>query len=406
MQTKPANSVQVENAIEVKDLWEQFRIYHERSPSLKEKIVRFYKTSYEDFWALKNVTLNVKKGESIGVIGENGSGKSTLLKCIAKILPPTKGEAKANGKVSALIEIGTGFHQELTGKENVYLYAAILGFSKKEIDKRFDDIVSFAGLEQFIDTPVRSYSSGMYIRLGFAVAANVDADIILIDEVLAVGDELFQVKCIDKIEEFKNQGKTIFFVSHALGLVDKICDRCIWMENGEIKADGPTTSVIGKYQTSLAQKEEEAEDQTTESRWGSREVEYTDVSFIDSKGKKRNTFRTGESLTIQMAYNAHKKVDKPVFGVVFYCKDGTSATSSTTKSSKKKIDFVTGKGIVKYRISCLYLLPSIYDVTVYIYDYDLRRPFDHHHQVYPLKVVPGKFTEPEGVFHLDAEWEI
>lgn len=234
-------------AIEIRDVWEKYRLYHDKTNSLKEFLVRWRRATYEEFWALKGVTLDVKKGEVLGIIGANGSGKSTLLKCIARTIEPSRGTVKVNGRVSALLELGAGFHPDLTGRENIFINGAMLGMKRREIKERFDSIVSFAELEQFIDMPVRSYSSGMYMRLGFSVAVHVEPEILLIDEVLAVGDQEFQEKCKRKIGEFKQAGGTIVFVSHSLSDIVGYCSRCAWIHQGELAALGKPDSVVGSY---------------------------------------------------------------------------------------------------------------------------------------------------------------
>ncbi|MGH8890340.1 MAG: ABC transporter ATP-binding protein, partial [Acidothermaceae bacterium] len=219
-----------EIAVRVDNVSKRFRLYHERNQSLKAAMMRGGRANYDEFWALKDVSLEVPTGTTFGLIGQNGSGKSTLLKCMAKILRPDQGSISVHGKVSALLELGAGFHQELSGRENVYLNGSILGLSKKQIDAKFDEIVDFAGLEKFIDTPVKNYSSGMYVRLGFSVAINVDPDVLLVDEVLAVGDENFQRKCSEKFADLRASGKTIVLVSHGLDTVRTMCERAAWLE--------------------------------------------------------------------------------------------------------------------------------------------------------------------------------
>ncbi|TMK87685.1 MAG: ABC transporter ATP-binding protein, partial [Actinobacteria bacterium] len=235
------------SVITVEEVSKRFRLYHERNQSLKIWMMRGRRATFEEFWALRDVSLEMEEGKTFGLIGENGSGKSTLLKCIAKILRPDSGRIGVTGKVSALLELGAGFHPELSGRENVYLNGSILGLGKRDLDRIFDDIVGFAGLERFIDTPVKNYSSGMYIRLGFSVAINVDPDILLIDEILAVGDEQFQRKCNEKFAEFKDQGKTVVIVSHALGSVRNMCDRVALLDHGRVKELGPASEVIDAY---------------------------------------------------------------------------------------------------------------------------------------------------------------
>lgn len=233
--------------IETTNLWKKFRIYHDRAYSLKERLIFWNRNRSEDFWALKGINLQIPLGATVGLIGRNGSGKSTLLKIISRILYPTKGEIKVNGRVSTLLELGAGFHPDFTGRENIYLNASILGLTRKEIKERLNDIIAFAELGDFIDNPVRNYSSGMYMRLGFAVAVHVEPDILLIDEVLAVGDLAFQEKCLVRIRELQKQGKTIIFVTHAPKQIDELCDLAFWLDHGEIRSSGPAGEVSRSY---------------------------------------------------------------------------------------------------------------------------------------------------------------
>ena len=233
--------------IDIRDLWEHYRLYHDRTHSLKEVLVRFRRARYEDLWALRGVTMRVEPGEAVGVIGANGSGKSTLLKCVARVIEPSRGTVSVRGRVSALLELGAGFHPDLTGRENVFINGAMLGMTRREIRARFDDIVAFSELEQFIDSPVRTYSSGMYMRLGFSVAVHVDPDVLLVDEVLAVGDEQFQAKCRARIAAMKARGVTILFVSHDLPRVQEVCDRVVWLDRGVVRAEGVPAEVVREY---------------------------------------------------------------------------------------------------------------------------------------------------------------
>lgn len=235
------------NAIEVKNVFKSFKIYYDKPNTLKERLVFWNKKKEDSNIVLKNINLNIKKGESVALIGTNGSGKSTLLKLMTKIIYPTSGKIRVNGKLTSLLELGAGFHQDFTGRENIYFNASIFGLTKKEIDKRIDQIIEFSELGEYIDSPVRTYSSGMYMRLAFSVAINVDADILLIDEILAVGDQHFQDKCLKKLLELKNSEKTIIIVSHSLESVKLLCDRAIWLYNGEIKMDDTPKKVVSEY---------------------------------------------------------------------------------------------------------------------------------------------------------------
>lgn len=237
-----------DNVIEVKNVWKKFKIYHDKPHTLKDKVLFWNRNKYEVRWVLEDISFEVKKGESIGIIGKNGSGKSTLLKLLTKIIYPNKGSINMKGRVAGLLELGAGFHPDLSGRDNIYINASIFGLSKKEIDKAFQEIVDFAELQDFIDNPVRTYSSGMYMRLAFAVAINIHADILLIDEILAVGDISFQEKCLNKLKEIKKSGVTIVIVSHSLEQIERFCDKSIWIHSGQIAALGKCEVVHKKYE--------------------------------------------------------------------------------------------------------------------------------------------------------------
>lgn len=238
-------------AVRVDDVSKRFRLYHERNQTLKSAILRGKTSRHEDFWALENVSFEVQAGTTHGLIGPNGSGKSTLLKCLAKIYWPTKGHIEYRGRMASLLEVGSGFHLELSGRENIYLNGSILGMSKKEIDSKFDEIVDFSGVERFLDQPVKNYSSGMYVRLGFSIAIHVDPDILVVDEVLSVGDEDFQRKSFQKFLEFKKQGKTIILVTHAMPVIEEICDQVSWLSSGRLVSTGDAREVVKSYQASV-----------------------------------------------------------------------------------------------------------------------------------------------------------
>lgn len=241
-----------EIAVRVENVSKSFRMYHERNQTIKAAIMRGRTSVHEDFWALKDVTFDVPAGSTFGLIGSNGSGKSTLLKCLANIYYPNKGSITHFGKLAAMLEVGSGFHTELSGRENIYLNGSILGMKNKEIAAKFDEIVAFSGVEQFIDQPVKNYSSGMYVRLGFAIAINIDPDILVVDEVLAVGDAEFQEKCFQKFRDFKKVGKTVILVSHSMGTVREMCDQAAWLSHGELKTVGEAGATIDAYLGSLS----------------------------------------------------------------------------------------------------------------------------------------------------------
>ncbi len=411
------------DVIKIRDVSKKFKIYHEKDLNLKYAILNFLtgrKSSYYDeFWALKNINMDIKKGETIGIIGENGSGKSTLLKLVAKILFPDQGDIDTKGKIAALIEIGAGFHSELSGRENIYINGSILGFTKKEIDSNLDAIIEFSGLERFIDNPIKTYSSGMYVRLGFSVAIHVRPDILLVDEILAVGDENFQKKCLQKIDGFKQEGKTIILVSHDLQTVEDICDRVFLLHDGLVAAEGNPADVISEYHRILFGEEErilraEEEEPTPEDkapsppekdRWGSGEVKITGIEFLNDKDEKSDVFRTGDFLKVRIHYNAQKRITKPVFGTAFYREDGLHISGPNTKTSDYIIDYIDGEGYVDYIIPAIPHLPGVYDLTVAIVDFSLLETYDHWHRCFRFRVIESdQIKERNGVVYIPSEW--
>lgn len=358
-----------ENAIEVRDLKKKFKIYFDKGHMLKERIIFANRNKHEDRWVLNGISFDVKKGEAIGLIGKNGCGKSTTLKLLNRIIYPNGGSIEIEGKVSSLIELGAGFHEDMTGRENIYINASIFGLTKKQIDERLDDIIRFSELEEFIDNPVRTYSSGMYMRLAFSVAINVDADVLLIDEILAVGDVNFQEKCFQKLKDVKRNGTTIVIVSHSLGQIEKICDRVIWIEKGLIKEDGLPRVVNKHYlekmeynrleraeqeyvmqkeaeerkrkeeekvraQASEEKKQEEQRRKIEEERnkrnascreiceqccpdarrEGTQQIEVTSVRMLNSKREMCQAFSTGEPIILELEYK--KNIDRDIYGSI------------------------------------------------------------------------------------------
>ena len=350
-------------AVEISDVSKMFKLYHENVRSLKEKVLFFGRRGYEEFWALNDINIQVKEGETLGIIGANGSGKSTLLKCITKILYPTKGRIVTNGSIAALLELGAGFQPDLTGRENIYLNASILGFSKKEVDRRFDDIVGFAELERFIDNHVRNYSSGMFIRLGFAIAINVDPDILMIDEVLAVGDEAFQRKCLDRIDEIQASGKTIIFVTHNVELTKEICTSVVMLESGNIVKEGNPREVVAYYHQSMETTQEGAER-------GTKQIQVTGVGFLDDKGNVSTNFHTGQQMRIRVHYKAEVPVEDPVFGFSIEDYRGFTAFGTNTKLKAVQMGTMEGEGIVEFDLQQLPMLEGKYFVSVAIHSRD------------------------------------
>src|ERR671924_1784576 len=293
----------------------QFRVYPQRHVTLKEAIVRRRQLRPVEVWALRDVSFQIDPGESVGFMGRNGSGKTTLLRLLAGVFRPTSGRLAVTGRVGSLLELGAGFHQDFTGRDNIYLSASIYGLGKKEVDRRFDSIVAFSELERFIDLPVRTYSAGMYMRLGFSIAVNVDADVLLLDEVFAVGDEAFQRKCIDRILAFKQQGKTIAFVSHSGAALERMCDRALLLRQGVVEYDGETGEAIRRYQQLLAGEENPAERAAGLREWGSGEARVTDVRLLGPDGEPREFFSAGDSLALHIGVEAQEDIAAPTLGV-------------------------------------------------------------------------------------------
>jgi len=395
--------VSVASAISVEHVSKMYRLYHERNQSLKSVVMQRARVKYESFMALDDISLEIPAGGTFGLIGENGCGKSTLLKCIARILRPESGTIRTEGKISALLELGAGFHPELSGRDNVYLNGAILGLSKKQLDARFDEIVGFAGLEHFIDTPVKNYSSGMYVRLGFSVAINVDPDILLVDEVLAVGDEEFQRRCSEKFAELKHSGKTVVIVSHALGSVRNLCDEVALLEHGKLIATGPAGQVIDEY---LAEVHVDREaDGEYGSRWGSGEGKIERVELLTGAGAPATDIHTGDPLTIRMHYALSEPIPQPVFGVAIQTLEGFTVTGPNTRQAGAVPDQLSGTGHVDLRVDRLMLAPGTYDLSVSLYDYSCQHAFDFRYRTLRFDVERGDPVEEHGVMALGGSWE-
>ena len=392
------------DVITVENVSKRFRLYHERNQSLKISMLRGRRAQFEEFWALRDVSFEVQDGLTFGLIGENGSGKSTLLKCIAKILRPDSGRIRVTGKVSALLELGAGFHPELSGRENIYLNGSILGLGKRELDRKFDEIVGFAGLERFIDTPVKNYSSGMYVRLGFSVAINVDPDILLIDEILAVGDEHFQRRCNEKFADFKREGRTILIVSHALGSVRNLCDRVALLDHGRVKELGPANEVIDAYLGNVhTDRSEPTEDGA---RWGSGEVQLSRVEVLGAGGTPTSWVRTGALATLRLHYSARTPIRRPVFKVVVTRMDGIDVSGLNTRDSDCILEEIAGEGYVDLVIDHLPLLPGTYDISASVHDFTQLHDYDVRHRALRFDVEPGDHPGAVGIVTMGGEWRV
>jgi lipopolysaccharide transport system ATP-binding protein len=433
------------NAIEVLHASKVYRRFgHKRqfatlkSALLRGSLIRDLRPD-ETFTALDDVSFTLPAGRTLGVIGRNGSGKSTLLKLVAGITKPSAGTVRVAGRISALIELGAGFHPEISGRENVFINGIMLGLSKREIARRFDEIVDFAELRPFIDAPVKTYSSGMYMRLGFAVAIHVDPDVLLVDEVLAVGDEGFTHKCLDKFSEFKRRGKTILLVTHSLGLVERFCDEALWLDQGRMSGMGDPKRIVGAYITDVEQSEEQqlaasdarAQEATqpvspdepgaavlpdhpvetaaapadmfkaTEGRWGSREVEITDVMFSTNDGERAHVFHTGERVDIRIRMRSALPVEDFVVGIGLFNAEGVCCYGTNTSLDAYRSERLFGDGEAVFSIDSLDLVEGTYKVDVAVHKLD-GYPYDYHRLLYTFRVKSR--TKDVGIYRPRHRW--
>jgi ABC-type polysaccharide/polyol phosphate transport system ATPase subunit len=406
----------------------------------------------ETFQALRGVTLSVPKGCTYGVIGRNGSGKSTLLKCVAGITRPTEGEVKVDGRISALIELGAGFHPEISGRENIFINGIMLGLTKREIQRRFDEIVEFADMRDFIDAPVKTYSSGMYMRLGFAVAVHVDPEVLLVDEVLAVGDQGFTHKCLDKFSEFRRRNKSILLVTHSLDLVEKFCDTAHWLDHGVTKGEGDPKRVVAAYvidvedieENELARAEsvrlaavaKEVSDaketpltenmepsvasvdsegasvssseagpkdgfKADEGRWGTREIEITNVTITGPEGEAGHVFQSGESIQVRMDVTSNEKITDFVFGLGLFNADNVCVYGTNTNLEEFQPTEIDGDGIVTFTIDKLDLVEGTYRLDLAAHKAD-GYPYDYHRLLYTFRVKSR--IRDVGIYRPDHKW--
>ncbi len=393
------------NALEVSHLTKSFRLHHEKTNSLKALIVAGGRNRYDDFTAVNDVSFEVREGEVFGVIGQNGSGKSTLLKCMAGILQPNAGTVKVHKRMSALLELGAGFHPELSGRDNVFLNAAILGMGRKDIADRFDAIVDFAGLENFIDSPVKTYSTGMYVRLAFAVAINVDPQLLIIDEILAVGDVTFQQKCFEKFADFRNEGRTIVLVTHAMNSVRDMCDRAIWLEHGKLVAEGDPSDLVEAYTERMLGERGVRTDGST--RRGSGEVQIERVEmFVGDGTTPVKRFRTGDDVRLRLHYHATKAIARPVFGFEIESLGGATVTSPCARDVGRVPAAIEGDGVVEILMPKVPLLPGTFDLHTSITDFNRQHIYDHLHLALRFDVLTGNANETGSLVTLSPQWTI
>lgn len=392
-------------AVIVNDVSKRFRLYKDRNQSLKATVLRRGRASFEEFWALKDVSFEIPQGSTFGLIGENGSGKSTMLKCIANILTPDTGSITRNGRTAALLELGSGFHPELSGRENIYLNGSILGLSRKEIDSAFDSIVDFSGIEQFIDQPVKNYSSGMYVRLGFSIAIHIEPEILLVDEILAVGDAAFQRKCMEKFAQFRDEGRTVVLVSHAMGSMKDMCDHVAWLDHGTLVDTGRAANVVDEYvaETTLERAAEPVASLGGQQFEGSR-ARVTAVRLLGADGRERQKFGTGEPMTIRFDYTCSEELDHPVFGAAIDTLDGVRAWSHHTMDDGVDLGMLNGSGTYDIVFPALDLNPGVFTVDIAIVNKNRTREYFLARHALTFDVVPSDVREGDGIAVLGARF--
>jgi lipopolysaccharide transport system ATP-binding protein len=405
-----------EPAITVEDVSKRFRLYRDRRTNLKEVVAsRRRRSRHEDFWALRDVSLEIPRGSTYGLIGHNGSGKSTLLKLVAGIHRPTSGTITAHGRVSAMLELGAGFHPELSGRENIYLNGSILGMGRSQITASMDKIIEFSGLGDFVDTPVKVYSSGMYVRLGFAIAVNLDPEILVIDEIIAVGDEEFQRRCFDRLHELRRRGVTIVFVTHSMALVQSLCDSAAWLDHGRLRQVGPAAAVAGAYLREVNLAESEAaglggvtgvdpESMPESARQGSHEIVITDVQFIGADGQPGHPVVAGEPMRIRVCYDARQPVDGPVFGLGIYTDTDIYVTGTNSRDESRGPGVLSGRGYVDHVFDRCPLNPGSYLLTAAVTDWSHAHRYDYWDQAFALHVRPGAEGDHAGLVELPGAW--
>jgi ABC-type polysaccharide/polyol phosphate transport system ATPase subunit len=388
----------------------RYRVRHKLEPAAERRSLlhrlRNLHSPPDEFWAVRDVSFEVTRGETLGIIGHNGAGKSTILKLLSNVTTPTSGEITICGRLSALIEVGSGFHQELTGRENIYLSGSILGMRRREITAKLERIIDFAGVRDFIDTPVKHYSSGMYLRLGFSIAAHLEPDILLLDEVLAVGDAAYQVKCLDRINELHRQGRTIVFISHDLGAVERLCGRVILLNHGQIVATGAARDVIAQYQTVGATYTPSKRHAIADAIL-SREAEISSITCHDAEGRSSVVFRTGAAARVRLDYVAHTPVPDAIVELYICSLTGWSGVwcqMTTAGSDGEGMPLKVGPGAVEFEIDELSFLPGMYHISATIVHKNqaIGAAIDYQRQCLTFRVDGGKLTR--GSFYMPHRW--
>jgi ABC-type polysaccharide/polyol phosphate transport system ATPase subunit len=392
------------SAISVNSLSKNFRLYHERNRYIKAALLRGRRAKYEEFWALKDVSFEVAHGATLGIIGSNGSGKTTMLKCLTGIYTPEKGAIKIDGKLAALLELGAGFHPELTGAENIFLNGSILGMSKRDVQNKFAGIVEFAGLEKFIDTPVKNFSSGMVVRLGFSIASHVEPEILLIDEILSVGDQDFQRKSSEKIEEFRREGRTIVVVSHSLGLVQQLCKEVIWLDKGQIRQSGPAAEVIAAYTGGSYQPQTER-DESSRNRWGTGDARINSIELLNHDGTVAQVIESNAGAQIRFQISAHTRIESPILRVQITRLNGDIVWATSTQRGTNTMRVLDGPATATLNIESTKLLEGTYFVSAAITDSTGTTEFDHCENWLRFNVHKTNVFD-EGIVAINSSWSL
>ena len=388
-------------AIQAVNLGKAYRMQNVGAPTLMSLLTRHRDRRKEKlFWALRGVNFSIPRGATVGVVGPNGSGKSSLLGLAAGTISPTEGSITCQGRISSLLELGAGFHPELSGRENVFLNASVLGIPREDIARRMDHIIAFSNLADFIDMPVKYYSSGMYVRLGFAVAVEMNPDILLVDEVLAVGDIAFAMKCYERIRQFQKQGKTIMLVTHDLTAVETFCDEVKLIHQGKLVAEGDPSDVVLTYLKSYMARI----GQLHIEEYGTREVEFGDVELLDAEGRPAATFVTGQKMVVNIRYRAHKAIHNPIFGYAVKTGNGFYIFGTNTQIMQVPIDVIEGEGTVQLTIDPLTLMEGKYFLSLAIHSPDHQTQYHRREDWYPFAVKSAD-AKHEGVFQLPCAWK-
>ena len=395
----------------------RYILHHDRPRSFRELFVRRQFSNQASaaksdvLWALREVSFEIERGETVGLIGANGAGKSTALKLISRVIVPSEGRVGVNGRVAALLELGTGFHPDLSGRDNIFLSGALVGMGRDEMARKYAAIVEFSELEKFIDIPVKHYSSGMFARLAFAVGIHLEPEILLVDEVLAVGDQAFQRRCLDRIAELQRAGVTVCFVSHAPDTVRELCTRAIWFDHGRMVADGPAEVIVRRYLDHsfgpTGRAGIEAADLAVEQRWGSHKLEIEHVRLLDGQGAPQAVFETGTAFTLEMDYHAAEPVANVVFGMALQRHDGVHITGPNTGFAGLALPLLHGHGTIEYRVPSLPLLEGRYDVSVSAHNSSDTEMFDFHDRAYSFRVINqgAQMRERYGLMTLRGDWQ-